>query len=498
MIGRTLGHYHILAKLGAGGMGEVYRARDERLEREVALKILPAGSLGDEAARKRFRREALALSRLNHPNIAVIYDFDSDAGVDFLAMECVPGQTLAERLAGGTPTEQETVTLALQIAEGLEEAHEHGIVHRDLKPGNIMVTPKGRAKVLDFGLAKLLRTVEGTRSAETLPEVVAGTLPYMAPEQVRGEPVDARSDIFSLGSVVYEMATGRRAFGETAMSRLIDAILHQSVVPPRALNPRLSTELERILLKCLEKSPDSRYQSLREFSVDLRRLLSSLTATAAPRPAPLARQARRRTAVWSLGTVLVALVLAGLAIGLWRGRTRSPSGPRAIQSLAVLPLENFSGDPQQEYFADGMTEELITDLGKINRLRVISRTSVMQYKRTRKPIPEIASELAVDAVVEGSILQSQGRVRVTAQLIEARTDRHLWAQRYERETRDVLRLQDEIARAIAREIEVTLTPEEQARLASSLPVDPEANEAYLRGRFELRKESRDGNERAVG
>src|SRR5256885_304683 len=309
MIGQTLSHYRIIAKLGAGGMGEVYSAHDERLEREVALKIIRSGALADEAARKRFRKEALALSKLNHPNIATIYDFDfdSESGVELIAMEYVPGETLAERARGGPMAEKEAIALALQIADALEEAHERGIIHRDLKPGNVMVTPKGRVKVLDFGLAKLLRPAMGDAAALTWSETqgVSGTLPYMSPEQLRDEAVDARSDIFSLGAVLYELTTGRQPFPETVASRLTDAILNRPPAPPRALNPRLSPELERIILKCLEKDPGLRYQAAKELWVDLHRLSAP---TSAPSTVTPTRRGKRRLA-WGLG---VAVALVGL------------------------------------------------------------------------------------------------------------------------------------------------------------------------------------------
>src|SRR5271155_2213960 len=252
MIGQTLTHYRIVAKIGAGGMGEVFQARDERLERDVALKILPAAALADKTARNRFRKEALALSKLNHPNIATIFDFDSDGGVDFLAMEYVVGETLAQKATSASLSEKDVLAITIQIADALEEAHEHGIVHRDLKPGNIMVTPRGRVKVLDFGLARLLLPAASLMSAETVSEAqgASGTLPYMAPEQLRNESLDPRSDIFSLGTVLYELATGRGPFADSNSSRVIEAILHRAPVQPRALNARLSPELERIILKC--------------------------------------------------------------------------------------------------------------------------------------------------------------------------------------------------------------------------------------------------------
>jgi len=485
MIGRTLGRYRIVTKMGAGGMGEVYAARDDRLERDIALKILTAGSLSGETARKRFRQEALALSKLNNPNIATIYDFDTADGMDFIAMEFVDGETLAQKSRGVALPEKEVVALGGQIADALDEAHHHGIVHRDLKPSNVMVTPKGRAKVLDFGLAKLLHPGGSTMSAVTLSETqgVAGTLPYMAPEQLQGEPLDPRSDIFSLGAVLYELATGRRPFPEMNSSRLIDAILRQPPVQPRALNPRLSPELERIILKCLEKQPDLRYQSAKELSVDLRRFgVPTATSSAAPAAAPRAH-ARKRAVAWGLAAIVLVAILAALYFG--RGHATSPSITQSpkVESLAVLPLSNISADPAQEYFADGMTEELTTELAQISGLRVISRTSTARYKGTQKTVPDIAKELNVDAVIEGSVERSGNDVRITAQLINARTDTHLWAHSYQRNLRDVLAIQEEVARAIASEIQVQLTPQERKRFERSSPVLPAAQEAYLQGLY---------------
>jgi serine/threonine-protein kinase len=499
MIGQTLGHYRILQKIGEGGMGVVYRARDERLERDVALKILPAGVLADEAAHKRFRKEALALSKLNHPNIATIYDFDTDSGVDFLAMEYVAGGTLSQKLLSGALPEKEAAGLGVQVAEALEEAHEQGIVHRDLKPGNILVTPKGRAKVLDFGLAKLLRPVIEMTTADRMSETraVAGTLPYMAPEQLRGEAADARTDLYALGAVLYEMGTGQRPFCEELVSRLTDSILHQIPVPPRALNSRLSPELERIVLKCLEKEPENRYQSVKEVSVDLRRL--GATSTGRPTvPAAAAKPSHRRM-VLSAGIVTVLLlgVLLAINVGGWREWLRGRTGAPRIESLAVLPLANLSGDSDQEYFVDGMTEELIAELSKIGALRVISRTSIMQYKGARRPLGQIARELNVDAVVEGSVMRSGDRVRITAQLIQAANDKHLWAESYEREPQDVLALQSEVAQAIAQQIQVTLTLREHPNLANARPLNAQAHEAYLKGRYYWNKRKEEGYRKGI-
>ncbi|MGH9727474.1 MAG: protein kinase domain-containing protein [Candidatus Acidiferrales bacterium] len=486
MIGRTLGHYRIIEKIGAGGMGEVYRARDEQLDRDVALKLLPSGMLKDEKARRRFRNEALLLAKLNHPNVATIHEFDTDGGADFLVMECVTGTPLAQRLEGGPLPEKELLVIAIQVAQALEEAHERGIVHRDLKPGNIIITPKGRAKVLDFGIAKLLRPAGDTDPTQSITGAhgAAGTLPYMSPEQLKGETVGASSDIFSLGAVLYEMATGRRPCEETLPSRIIDAIVRESPVPPRTVNARISAELERITMKCLEKEPDNRYQSAKELEVDLRRLqtLSSAPVTAAPAVKP-AFWDKKKAKLVGAGIAIALVIVLVLGIRWWRARMSPVSGSPPIQSLAVLPFENLSGDPQQEYFTQGMTEELTTQLAQISALRVISRTSVTSYKNSRLSLPEIGKQLHVDAIVEGSVMRSADRVRITARLIQASNGKLLWTQAYDRNVKDVLDLQDEVARTIASEVKVTLTPAEQARLANARPVDPLAHEALLEGNF---------------
>jgi serine/threonine protein kinase/tetratricopeptide (TPR) repeat protein len=499
MIGQTLGHYRILEKVAAGGMGVVYRARDEQLDRDVALKVLPSGTLSDDTARRRFRKEAMALAKLNHPNIETVYEFGTQDGMDFLVMEYVPGKTLADRLTGGTLPEKEVVALGMQIAAALEEAHERGIVHRDLKPANIAITAKGRAKILDFGLAKLLRPVEeGTTEASTDSQAAAGTLPYMPPEQLKGEPVDARADIYTIGAVLYEMATDRRAFREVQTSRLIDAILHQPPVPPRALNPRLSTELETIILKCLDKEPERRYQSATELLVDLRRLSPpSSTYALPPPPSPVWSRVAKLIGYGVSGLLVFAVGLAAMNVGGWRERLLGRLRPPQIRSIAVLPLANLSGDPLEDYFADGVTEALITELAQIGGLRVISRTSIMVYKGAKKPLPQIARELQVDAVVDGSVQRSGDKVRINAELIEASADRHLWAKSYERDLRDILTLQSAVAKAIADEIQIKLTPQEQARLAKSRQVNPEALEAYLAGRFYWNKRTAEGLEKSI-
>jgi serine/threonine-protein kinase len=490
MIGQALGKYRVVEKLGEGGMGIVYRARDEGLNRNVAVKILPPGALTDEGSRKRFRKEALTLAKLNHPNIESLYDLDNKDGVDFLVMEYVPGSTLAERLAGGALPEKEVLTLGIQVAAALEEAHDQGVVHRDLKPGNIGVTPKGQVKLLDFGLAKVLPQAAEVDITVSLTETpaMAGTLPYMPPELLRGEPTDTRSDIYSLGVVLYEMSTGQRPFREPLASRLTDAILHQLPIAPRTLDPRVSPELERIILKCMEKKQENRYQSAKELRVDLGRLLPSTAGAASAR-----RRYRFLAPVnlWLMagGAVALFAALAVLNIGVAREKLLGKGITPRIESIAVLPLENLSGDPQQEYLADGMTETLIAHLAQISSLRVISRTSVMRYKGTNKALPEIARELGADALIEGSVMRSGSRIRITAQLIYAPSDKHLWGESYERDLSDVLVLQSEVARTIAHEINIKLTPQDQTRLATARPVNSEAYELYLKGRYYWNKMS---------
>jgi serine/threonine protein kinase/Tfp pilus assembly protein PilF len=486
LIGQTISHYRIIEKIGAGGMGEVYHAYDERLERDVALKVLHPGMLTGEAARRRFRNEALALSKLNHPNIATVHDFDSQEGMDFLIMEYVAGETLSEKLHGGSLAETEVARLGLQLAEGLVAAHEQGIIHRDLKPSNTRLTTDGRLKILDFGLAKLVQSpTETTETAQTISmyetQGLVGTLPYMAPEQLRGESVDARTDIWSAGGLLYRMATGRAAFSGVESAKLITSILTAAPAPPRGVNQHLSSGLENIILKCLEKDPENRYQSAKELTVDLRRLLTPSTATHVI-PQRRMSATKRISIVTASVVVLIALIL-GLNPGGVRDKLFGGEAHAPIRSLVVLPLANLSGDPEQEYFADGMTEALITDLSKIRSLKVISRTSSMRYKEAKKTLPQIAQELRVDGVVQGSVMRVGDRVRISAQLIYGPNDKNLWAENYERDFKDILALQGEVAQAIVNEIRIEVTPEEQTRLATAQPVNAEAYQLYLKGRF---------------
>jgi serine/threonine protein kinase/tetratricopeptide (TPR) repeat protein len=498
MIGQTVSHYRILEKLGGGGMGVVYKAEDTKLGRLVALKFLPESFFEDRRSVERLQREARAASALNHPHICTIHDIDEHDGRPFIVMELLEGQTLKRRIAGqALPTDQ-VANLGMQTAEALEAAHAKGIVHRDVKPPNIFVTARGDVKVLDFGLAKLVESSSDLMvPMESLTETqaVAGTLPYMSPEQLRGSRVDARTDIYALGVVLYEMATGCRPFREELSTQLVDDILHKSPPMPGRLNPDLSPKLEDIILKCLEKDPENRYQSVTELRVDLRRLTeSSKVAPGLPPPPP-----RRRYAVTvaAISAILLAGVLVGLNVGGWRERFLKGAEPNHIESLAVLPLENLSGDPQQDYFADGMTEAVITEVAQISELKVTSRTSVMQYKHTKKSLREIAKELGVDALLEGAVQRSGGRVAITAQLIQASTDRHLWAKSYEREMSDVLALEREVAQNVAEEVGVQLGSSQQAYVAAARTVNPESHEDYLLGLHYLRSGTREGTEKAV-
>lgn len=490
MIGRTLGHYRVLEQIGAGGMGVVYRARDEHLERDVALKVLPTDTFDDDIARRRFRKEALALSRLNHPNIATVYDFDVQDGIDFLVVELISGTSLDEQLRQGPLPEREVIRLGQQLAEGVAAAHQEGVLHRDLKPANLRLTRDGWLKILDFGLAKATQRADATTELKQS-VAPAGTLPYMAPEQLSRGHADSRTDVWAIGAVLYELATGKRPFDYPTGPRVASAILTEPPPEPSSLNRDVSAGLEQIILKCLEKEPENRYHSAKEIAVDLRRLTG---ATAAAIPA--VKPARRLNLATTLGILAVLLAIAVFALRPWSDRISRRTAGR-IHSLAVLPLDNLSGQQEQEYFSDGMTDALITELAQIQELTVISRTSVFPYKDTRKPMPQIGRELNVDAVVEGSVQRAGDRVAINVQLIDAREDRHLWAKNYDGNLRDVLGLQRDVARAIAGEIQAQLTPQEEAHFAGRRPVDPVVYDDVLRGFHHARKVTRDGLEKGM-
>jgi eukaryotic-like serine/threonine-protein kinase len=492
--GTRLGRYEVLAPLGSGGMGEVYRARDVSLSREVAIKVLPAGFATDPNRLRRFEQEAHAVGQLNHPNVVTVHDVGSHEGAPFVVSELLEGETLRARIEAGPIPVEQAVDYALQVAGALAGAHRKGIVHRDLKPENVMVTSEGRVKVLDFGLAKLLPTQAalGTVSQAdtgplvTGPGLVIGTMGYMSPEQLRGQEVDPRTDLFAFGVVFYEMLTGRRPFVGPTPVDTATSILKDDPPPLAEWRAGIPPALESIIRRCLEKKPEHRFASAQEVAEALRGASWSL-----PRWRRVPRALR-----WGLAAAVVAALLATGAGDLRRRVAGWAPAPR-VQALAVLPLRNLSGDPEQEYFADGMTDALIGSLASIQGLRVISRTSVMHYKGAPKPLPAIARELGVDAVVEGTVLRADSRVRLSVQLMDPDPERPLWSHVYEQDLSDVLTLHRRLAEAIAGEIRLTLSPEETRRLRASHRVDPAAHEAYLKGRFHWQKQTHLGVRKAI-
>jgi serine/threonine-protein kinase len=483
--GARLGPYEILAPLGAGGMGEVWRARDTRLDRDVAIKVLPERLAQDHAALSRFEREAKVLAALSHPNLVGIHDFGHDGDVVYAVMELLEGRTLRSRLSTVDLSWREAVEIGAAVAEGLAAAHARGIVHRDLKPENVFLSSDGRVKILDFGLARRdvpasseEHSVFPTLTQHTEPGTVMGTVGYMAPEQVSGLPGDARSDIFSFGSVLYEMLTGNRAFSGRSAGEILAAILRDDPAEPMASGKSFPADLTRVITHCLAREPSQRYQSAQDLAFDLKAVLAGSTVSAPPPALPL-RWSRR---AWIPIAVIALTVLAGFFFSTRHSRTTTNAALAPIQSLAVLPLQNLSHDPEQE-FAEGMTEELNTQLAQIGALKVISRTSAMKYKNTAKSMPEIGRDLKVDAIVTGTVLRSGGKVRITAHLIRAETDDQIWAESFNRDLQDILVLQGDVARAIVEKIRVKTTPQEVARLSRGRPIDPAAYEAYLKGRF---------------
>ena len=503
--GTRLGPYEILARIGHGGMGVVFRARDPRLDRQVAIKLLPPTLAADRQAQQRLRREAMAAAALDHPYICKIYEIGEEGDAVFLVMEYVAGETLDRRLRNGRMPLPETLRLAGEIAEALQEAHGRGILHRDLKPSNIMLTQQDHVKVMDFGLARRLAdegrpddaTLDAPRPQLTAPGTILGTPDYMSPEQVKGLPLDPRSDLFSFGVVLAEMAGTRHPFRKQTTAETFSAVLRD----PPDLNHDIPQGMMVLLQRLLARSPEDRYGSAAEVRANLSGLAASSGAASSD------KLSRGASVAWKWPAAAGLAVFIGLVVYLvghfgWlhagpRGQ-EAAIGAHAIRSIAVLPLDNYSGDPSQDYFAEGMTDELTTDLATISQLRVISRGSTTQFKgEHRPPTPEIAKALNVDAVVEGSVLRSGDKVRITAQLIDARADKHLWAKSFERNSRDVLALQDELARAIASEIDVQLTPTEQSRLTTAPKVDPAAHDAYLKGRYLFNRPSDENLKKAI-
>jgi serine/threonine protein kinase/tetratricopeptide (TPR) repeat protein len=486
--GTQLGPYRILSPLGKGGMGEVYCAKDTRLGREVAIKVLPERLSSDASALARFEREARLLAVLSHPSILTIFDVGMENGASFVVMELLPGETLRNRIVLHLPTWPRAVQMGIEIAEGLSAAHAKGIIHRDLKPENIFLTRDERVKILDFGLARWhqdLNTVEAefelTAGPDTATGIVMGTIPYMSPEQLKGMHVDAKSDIFSFGCVLQEMITGQHPFSRSTAPETMSAILKED--PPSLLefDSAIPLELDQVVKRCLNKEPDQRFQSAGDLAFHLRQILSSVSLPKATKQEVNSHARVTGTSMKAIAATIVLLLLGAFAF-YWIGMRKAIVSHPQFKSLAVLPLQNFSADPEQEYFVDGMTEAVITDLAKIKALRVISRTSVMPYKNTKKSMREIARDLQADALIEGSVMRSADRVRITVQLIDASSDRHLWAESYERDLKNVFALQGEVAEAIAQHVRAVITPQEQARLVKKKPVDPQVYELYLKGR----------------
>ncbi|MCK4549463.1 MAG: protein kinase [Candidatus Krumholzibacteria bacterium] len=487
MIGKTISHYRIIEELGRGGMGVVYRAEDTKLRRTVALKFLSPGVLGTQEEAARFIHEAQAAASLNHPGICTVYEIDDAEGRSFIAMEYLEGRDLKSMIESGPLKLDNALEIAMQVAEGLKAAHGRGIIHRDIKPANVMITENGRAKIMDFGLAKSLDRTRLTKEGTTL-----GTAAYMSAEQARGEAADHRTDIWSLGVMLYEMVTGRVPFRGEYEQAAIYSILNEETEPITALRTGVPVELERIVDKCLAKDPAERYQTAADLIVDLCHLERTMTGQVSAKGGPSPRVAAGRRLRW-IPWAVAALVLALLAVNIlprfFETAEKSIDGPpgEGRTMLAVLPFENL-GRPEDEYFADGITEEITSRLAALRALGVISRTSSRQYRDTDKSIRQIGEELGVDYVLEGSVCwarteNGRDQVRITPQLIRVSDDTHLWAEPYIRAIDDIFAVQAEIAQAVVEVLDITLFEREQDVVSDSPTRNLEAYHAFLRARY---------------
>ncbi|HSC45933.1 MAG TPA: protein kinase [Candidatus Acidoferrum sp.] len=496
-IGQTISHYLMVEHIGAGGMGVVYKAKDTRLERFVALKFLPENTAHDPQALDRFRREARAASALNHPAICTIYDIGEQDGRAFIAMEFIDGETLRAHIREKPLALAEIFKLAIQITEALDAAHSEGIIHRDIKPANIFVTKRGQAKILDFGLAKLvptgLATAGDSQDSTSVVGIISGTPSYMSPEQIRGDDLDSRTDIFSLGLVLYEMSTGRQAFNGRTGGSIIESVLTRQPAPARSLNPDIPPRLQQIIEKAMQKDRDQRYQHAAGLLADLQQLLRDTDFTQTTRepetetlPSPAtARNSGPSTEKTGSHTTT-------------RTTSLRAARPKVINSLAVFPFENLTRDPENEYLSDGIPGSLINILATVPRLRVIAQSTVLRYKGHAIDPQAVGRELNVRAVLTGRMMQSGGSLRIGTELVDVATGTQLWSSQFDRKPGDIFGIQDEISHEISEKLRLQLTQSEKRRLVKRHTQDAEAYRLYLQGRHHWNRWTEEGFYKAIG